>query len=65
MHMSNILVSSISHILYNTGSIYADVLSNDVESIVLKIYKYLSIFTVRNKRLKLFCKDADIKDANL
>lgn len=54
-----------AHILHNTASTSADVLSVDVESVVLKIYKYFSIFTVRNERLKSFCEAADVIYANL
>jgi len=54
-----------AHILHNTASTSADVLSVDVESTVLKIYKYFSIFTVRNERLKSFCEEADVHYANL
>jgi len=36
-----------------------------VESIVLKMYKYFSIFTVRNERLKSFCEEDDVHYANL
>jgi len=49
-----------AHILHNTASSAADVLSVDVESVVLKIYKYFSIYTVRNERLKSFCDEADV-----
>ncbi|CAH1107075.1 unnamed protein product [Psylliodes chrysocephalus] len=54
-----------AHILHNTASTSADVLSIDVVSIVLKIYKYFSIYTVRNERLQSFCEAADVIHANL
>jgi hypothetical protein len=51
-----------AHILHNTTSTSADVLSVDVKSsIVLKIYKYFSIFTVKNERLKTFCEEANLQ----
>jgi len=53
-----------AHILHNTASTSTDVLSVDAESIVLKIYKYFSIFTVRNERLKSFREEADVHFAN-
>lgn len=54
-----------AHNLRNAASTSADVLSIDVESIALKIYKYFSIYTVRNERLKFFCDDAVVVYANL
>lgn len=49
-----------AHILHNTLSSAADVLSIDVESVVLKIFKYFCIYTVRTERLKEFCENAKI-----
>lgn len=54
-----------AHILHNTASTAADVLTVDLESIVLKIYKYFSIFTVRNERLKSFCTEVEVTHSNL
>lgn len=54
-----------AHILHNAASTAADILSIDVESLVLKIYKYFSIFTVRVERLKDFCDYADIAYGNI
>ncbi|CAK1594251.1 unnamed protein product [Parnassius mnemosyne] len=54
-----------AHILHNTESTAADVMSIDVESIVLKIFKYFSIFTVRVERLKDFCEQAALEYNNI
>lgn len=54
-----------AHILHNTASTAADVISIDVESIVLKIFKYFSIFTVRVERLKEFCEIAEVEYNNI
>lgn len=44
-----------AHILHNTASTAADVLSIDIEIIVIKLFKYFSIKNSRIERLKLFC----------
>ncbi|XP_039950958.1 uncharacterized protein LOC120768361 [Bactrocera tryoni] len=49
-----------AHVLHNTISRATDVLSIDIKSVVLKIYKYFCIFTVRTERLKQFCENAQV-----
>ena len=44
-----------AHILHNAAQTAADVLSVDIEVIVMKIFSYFSIYTVRTERLKDFC----------
>lgn len=49
-----------AHILHNTISTASGILSVDVEVIVLKIFNYFSIYTVRTEKLKEFCSYVDI-----
>lgn len=50
-----------AHILHNCVQTAADTLKIDVECIVLKIYNYFSIYTVRTERLKDFCAFTEIE----
>lgn len=45
-----------AHVLHNTMQTAADVLSTDVEVIVVKLFSYFCIYTVRTEHLKDFCK---------
>lgn len=45
-----------AHILHNTVSCAADVLAVDVETIVVKLFNYFSIYTIRTEELKSFCE---------
>lgn len=45
-----------AHILHNTASTSADVLSVDVESVVLKIYKYFRYLQYAMNVLNLFVR---------
>lgn len=49
-----------AHILHNNAQYGFDGLPIDVESIVMKIYNYFSIYTVRVEKLKDFCEFADL-----
>lgn len=49
-----------AHILHNTISSASGILSVDVEVIVLKIFNYFSIYTVRTEKLKEFYSFVDI-----
>jgi len=49
-----------AHILHNTISSASGILSIDVEVIVLKIFNYFVIYTVRTEKLKEFCSIVDI-----
>ncbi|KAL4121704.1 hypothetical protein QTP88_014165 [Uroleucon formosanum] len=54
-----------AHILHNTISNASGLLSVDIEVIVLKIFNYFSIYTVRTEKLKEFCSFVDINHQNL
>lgn len=49
-----------AHILHNAIQHGADSLSIDVECLIMKMYNYFSIYTVRTEELKSFCKFVDI-----
>lgn len=49
-----------AHILHNTASCAADALTVDVETIVVKIFNYFSIYTIRTEQLKQFCDYVDV-----
>lgn len=49
-----------AHVLHNTASCAADVLAVDVETIVVKLFNYFSIYTIRTEELKHFCEFVDI-----
>ena len=44
-----------AHILHNTMQTSADILSCDIEAVIVKLFTYFSIYTVRTERLKDFC----------
>lgn len=48
-----------AHIINNAVQHGCDILPVDVESIILKIYNYFSIYTVRTEALKEFCIEVD------
>lgn len=54
-----------AHILHNTISNAAGILSVDVEVIVFKIFIYFAIYTVRTEKLKEFCSFVDINHQTL
>lgn len=57
---SNIIgVGCSAHIINNAVQHGCDILPLDVESIIMKIYNYFSIYTVRTETLKEFCVEAD------
>nr|XP_014351609.1 PREDICTED: uncharacterized protein LOC106705945 [Latimeria chalumnae] len=50
-----------AHILNNCVHRGADTLDVDIESIILKVYNYFHIFTVRTELLKEYCEFVDIE----
>jgi hypothetical protein len=50
-----------AHFLNNCIQHGTDTLEIDIESIVLKVYNYFSIYTVRVESLKQFCEFVDIE----
>lgn len=48
-----------AHILHNAIQHGADTLSIDLESIIMKVYNYFSIYTVRTAQLKEYCEFVD------
>lgn len=44
-----------AHVLHNCMHTAADTMSCDIETIIVKIFSYFSIYTVRTERLKEFC----------
>ena len=54
-----------AHILHNTISSAAGVLTVDIEVIVMKIFNYFSIYTVRTEKLKEFCLCVDVNHQTL
>lgn len=50
-----------AHILHNTIQHDVDVLPIEIEALVVKIYKYFHIYTVRVSQLKEFCDFAEIE----
>lgn len=49
------------HIVHNTAQHGLDCLEFDIESIVIKIYNYFSIYTIRTESLKEFCNFVEIE----
>jgi hypothetical protein len=49
-----------AHILHNTVSTAADRLSTDVEAVVVKIFNYFSIYTIKTGKLKDFCEFVNV-----
>ncbi|XP_030049150.1 protein FAM200B-like [Microcaecilia unicolor] len=50
-----------AHVLNNCIQHGADTLDVDIESIVLKIYNYFSIYTVRTEHLKEYCEFVEVE----
>lgn len=50
-----------AHIVHNAVQTAVDVLPIEVEALVVKIYKYFHIYTVRVTQLKEFCEFADVE----
>lgn len=50
-----------AHIIHNCIQTAVDVLPFDVEALVVKIYKYFHIYTVRVTSLKEFCEFAEVE----
>lgn len=50
-----------AHILHNSICTAADRLSCDIEGIIVKLFSYFSIYTVRTERLKEFCEMVDVE----
>lgn len=50
-----------AHIVHNCLQTAVDVLPVEIEALVVKIYKYFYIYTVRVTRLKNFCEFVDIE----
>lgn len=50
-----------AHIVHNTIQTAVDVLPIEIEALVVKIYKYFHIYTVRVTKLKEFCEFAGIE----
>lgn len=50
-----------AHVINNAIHHGCDLLPVDAETIVLKIYNYFSIYTVRTESLKEFCETADVE----
>lgn len=64
--LNNVLTNDLAgigcpaHILHNTLQHGTDLLPVDIESIVLKIFNFFSIYTVRTEKLKQFCDFVNI-----
>lgn len=54
-----------AHIMHNTIQTAADRLSCDIEVVVVKIFTYFSIYTVRTERLKEFCDFVGVQYQNV
>ena len=54
-----------AHILHNAAHTAASVLSIDVEVIVVKLFSYFSIYTVRTEKLKEFCEFVGVQYASV
>lgn len=50
-----------AHIIHNSVKTAADVLSVDVETTIIKLFNYFSIYTVRTERLKEFCEFVELE----
>ena len=50
-----------AHIIHNACQKSCDVLPISIESIVVKLYNYFSIYTVRTEELKQICEEAAVK----
>lgn len=54
-----------AHVLHNTLSTAAHVLTVNIETIVVKTFKYFSIYTVKTEKLKEFCEYVGVAHKNL
>jgi len=54
-------IGCFAHITHNAFDAACDKLPIDIESIIVKIYKHFSIYTVRVESLKLFCEDVNVE----
>lgn len=54
-------VGCAAHIIHNAIQTAADLLPIDVENIIVKIYSYFYIYTVRVESLKDFCEAAEVE----
>lgn len=54
-----------AHVLHNAIHHGCDTLAIDVESIIMKIYNFFSIYTVRTEALKEFCAAGELEYKNL
>lgn len=61
LEQSIIGVGCAAHIIHNTIQTAADLLPLDVEHIIIKIYGYFYIYTVRVESLKEFCSDVEVE----
>lgn len=50
-----------AHIVHNTKQHGCDQLSLDIDLIVMKVYNYFSIDTIRHEKLKEFCDSVDFQ----
>lgn len=50
-----------AHIIHNAAQSATDCLPMDVETIVVKLYSYFYIYTVRTEELKDFCDSAEVE----
>ncbi|CAL8068026.1 unnamed protein product [Orchesella dallaii] len=56
-----VVIGCAAHIVHNSVETAADCLPFDIESILAKIYKYFSIYTVRIESLREFCDFVQIE----
>lgn len=54
-------VGCAAHIVHNAIQTAADLLPVDLENIIVKIYSYFYIYTVRVECLKEFCENAEVE----
>lgn len=54
-----------AHIINNTVYKGCDNFSIDIESIIMKIFNYFSVFTVRTEALKDFCEQSEVEYSKL
>lgn len=61
MNNNLIAVGCSAHILHNTVQHGTDILPIDIESIVMKIYNFFHVYTVRTETLGKFCDQAEMQ----
>lgn len=54
-----------AHIVHNSAQHGFDLMTIDLESIIVKLYNYFSIYTIRTESLKSFCEFVDIQYKSL